>query len=71
MKEFLRELDPSRFCRIHRSTIVRIDRVRGLEPSENGEYDVLLDDGTRLRSSRGYRKHLQSLLHIRSRKSQP
>jgi two-component system LytT family response regulator len=46
MSELERELDPAEFCRIHRSVIVRLDRVRGLEPSVGGEYDVLLDDGT-------------------------
>jgi len=62
MTELDRELDQSTFCRIHRSTIVRLDRVRGLKLSENGEYDVFLRDGTRLRLSRRYRKQLQSRL---------
>jgi two-component system LytT family response regulator len=60
MTELERELDPAAFCRIHRSTIVKIDLVCGLEPGENGEYDVVLDDGTRLRCSRRYRRRLQS-----------
>jgi two-component system, LytTR family, response regulator len=64
MSELDQELDQSVFCRIHRSTIVRLDRVRGLELNENGEYDVLLNDGTRLRLSRRYRKQLQSRLGI-------
>jgi len=64
LSELDQELDPSVFCRIHRSTIVRLDRVRGLKLNENGEYDVLLDDGTRLRSSRRYRKQLQSRLSL-------
>jgi two-component system LytT family response regulator len=51
-----------RFCRIHRSTIVNLDRVRGLKLNEEGEYDVLLDHGTRLRLSRRYRKQLESRL---------
>jgi two-component system LytT family response regulator len=59
------ELDASAFCRIHRSTIVRLDRIRRLEVNESGEYDVLLDDETRLRSSRRYRNRLQSLLNVR------
>jgi two-component system LytT family response regulator len=50
------------FCRIHRSTIVNLDRVRGLKLNEEGEYDVLLDHGTRLRLSRRYRKQLESRL---------
>jgi two-component system LytT family response regulator len=50
------------FCRIHRSTIVNLDRVRGLKLNEEGEYDVLLDHGARLRLSRRYRKQLESRL---------
>ena len=66
MAELDQELDQAVFCRIHRSTIVKLDRVRGLKLNENGEYDVLLDDGTRLRLSRRYRKQLQSRLSVRS-----
>ena len=62
MSELDEELDQTIFCRIHRSTIVRLDRVRGLKLNENGEYDVLLHNGTRLRLSRRYRKQLQSRL---------
>jgi two-component system LytT family response regulator len=65
MSELDQELDPAIFCRIHRSAIVRVDRVRGLKLNENGEYDVLLDNGTRLRVSRRYRKQLQSRLRVR------
>jgi two-component system, LytTR family, response regulator len=66
MSELDQELDQAVFCRIHRSTIVKLDRVRGLKLNENGEYDVLLDNGTRLRLSRRYRKQLQSRLSVRS-----
>jgi two-component system LytT family response regulator len=62
MAELDQELDPSVFCRIHRSTIVQLDRVRGLKLNESGEYDVVLNNGTRLRLSRRYRGHLQSRL---------
>ncbi len=44
------------FCRIHRSCIVNLDRVRALEIREDGEYDVLLHSGQQLRMSRRYRK---------------
>jgi two-component system LytT family response regulator len=64
MSELDQELDQSVFCRIHRSTIVQLDRVRGLELNENGEYDVVLNNGTRLRLSRRYRKQLQSRLGL-------
>lgn len=55
-------LDPRRFIRIHRSTIVNIDRVRKLSPSFAGEYAVILHDGTKLRLSRGYHDRLQELM---------
>jgi two-component system LytT family response regulator len=48
-------LDPRRFARIHRSTIVNIARIRALEPFFNREYIVLLHDGTKLKLSRSYR----------------
>ena len=69
MSELDQELDQDAFCRIHRSTIVKLDRVRGLKLNENGEYDVLLDNGTRLRLSRRYRKQLQSRLSVRGSNS--
>ena len=65
MSELDQELDSGVFCRIHRSTIVKLDRVRGLELTENGEYEVLLQNGVRLRLSRRYRKQLQSRLGAR------
>lgn len=55
-------LDPRRFVRIHRSTIVNIDRVRKLSPTFIGEYAVVLNDGTKLKLSRGYHERLQELL---------
>jgi two-component system LytT family response regulator len=64
MTDLERDLDPSLFCRIHRSTMVQLDRVRGLKLNEAGEYDVLLADGTTLRSSRRYRKLLQERLAL-------
>jgi two-component system LytT family response regulator len=64
MGELEQELDTSVFCRIHRSTIVNLDRVRGLKLTEDGEYEVLLGAGTRLRMSRRYRKELQARLGV-------
>jgi two-component system LytT family response regulator len=55
-------LDPSRFVRVHRGTIVNVDRVRELLPSFHGEYVIVLRDGTRIESSRGYSGRLQELL---------
>lgn len=58
------ELDPAAFCRIHRSTIVNLHRVRGLELTDDGEYCVLLKSGERLRASRRFRKGLQERLGL-------
>ncbi len=55
-------LDPKRFIRIHRSTIVNIDRLRKLSPSFAGEYAVILQDGTKLKLSRGYHERIAVLL---------
>ena len=56
------ELDPQQFVRIHRSTIVNVDRIQEMQSSFNGEYVVLLRTGTRLTLSRGYREILQARL---------
>ncbi|HET9438830.1 MAG TPA: LytTR family DNA-binding domain-containing protein [Longimicrobiales bacterium] len=55
-------LDPDRFLRIHRSIIVRKDRIKELEPLFQGDYSLVLSDGTRLTSSRGYRDRIQQFL---------
>jgi two-component system LytT family response regulator len=55
-------LDPQHFLRIHRSTIVNLERVKQMQASFHGEYVVLLHDGTRLTLSRGYRDKLQEIL---------
>jgi len=65
ISELEQDLDPAMFCRIHRSTIVNLDRVRGLTLSEDGEYEVLLENKAKLRLSRSYRKQLQSRLGVR------
>jgi two-component system, LytTR family, response regulator len=56
------ELDPAMFCRIHRSTIVNIDRIQCVESTFRGEYVVVLHDGTKLTSGRSYRETVQTLL---------
>jgi two-component system LytT family response regulator len=62
MNDLESDLEPSQFCRIHRSTIVNLDRVRELRFDSEAEYEVLLADGTKLRLSRRYRKDLQTRL---------
>jgi two-component system, LytTR family, response regulator len=62
MNDLESDLDPVRFCRIHRSTIVNLDRVREVRFDSEAEYEVVLADGTKLRLSRRYRKDLESRL---------
>ena len=62
MNDLESDLDPSRFCRIHRSTIVNLDRVREICFDSEAEYEVVLADGTRLRLSRRHKKDLESRL---------
>lgn len=46
-------LDPAQFARIHRSTMINLDRVREIKPKWHGDFDVLLSNGKSLRSVRG------------------
>ena len=55
-------LDPQLFYRIHRSTIVNVERIQELQPWFTGEYRVVLRDGVKLPLSRGYRERLQERL---------
>ncbi len=55
-------LDASRFLRIHRSTIVNLEKVKELQPFFHGEYVVVLHNGTTLKLSRGYRDRLKAHL---------
>jgi len=56
------QLDPAKFLRIHRSTIVNIERIRELQPWFHGEYRIILKDGKELMLSRTYRdKFLKAL----------
>jgi two-component system, LytTR family, response regulator len=57
-----RELDPACFVRIHRSSIVRIDRIKELLPDFHGDYTLVLKDGTRLTLSRTYRTKVEGAL---------
>lgn len=67
LQELEQDLDARTFVRIHRSIIVNLEQVRGLELQENGEYEVVLDSKTRLKLSRRYRKRLQDRLEPRQR----
>lgn len=58
LKNVERRLDPQKFLRIHRSTIVNIMRIREVAPHPYGGAIVLLEDGTRLKVSRTYHAQL-------------
>jgi two-component system LytT family response regulator len=62
MKGIEAKLDPDRFIRIHRSTIVNSDRIKELQPLFHGEYAVMLRDGTRLTASRGPENKIRRLI---------
>jgi len=53
-----KRLDPTRFLRIHRSSLVNLERIRELRPVFHGDYLVRLTDGTELTLSRSYRDKL-------------
>jgi len=53
------KLDPNKFIRIHRSTIVNLERIKEIQPWFNGEYLVILNDDTRLTMSRKYRERFK------------
>lgn len=55
------KLDPNKFIRIHRSTVVNIDRIKELHPMFSGDYSVLLRDGVELALSRNYRERFLEL----------
>jgi two-component system LytT family response regulator len=61
MNHLEKRLDPDHFLRVHRSRIINIRQIKELQPLFRGEYDIMLQDGTRLESGRGYRDKLQKL----------
>ena len=58
LKQFENILDPERFKRVHRSTIINLDCIQELEPLSHGDYSVLMKDGSRHTVSRRYTKAL-------------
>lgn len=63
------ELDPEVFCRVHRSSIVNLERVRSLKLREDGEHEVDLETGARIRMSRRYRKEFESRMGVHAKKA--
>ena len=53
------QLHPERFARIHRSTIVNVERIKELQPWFRGDYQVVLREGQKLTLSRSYRSRLK------------
>jgi len=60
--ELERDLGDEEFVRIHRSIIVRLDQIHGLELQADGDYEVVLKSKVRLRLSRRYRRRIQDRL---------
>jgi two-component system, LytTR family, response regulator len=56
------KLDPAIFIRIHRSTIVNLEKIKSLRQNEHGDYDVFLVNGIRLKLSRTYRNQFQKIV---------
>jgi len=64
MQTLEERLDPSKFMRIHRSMIVRLDLVEALHRGTGGDYEVQLKGGTRVRVSRSRREALERWLGV-------
>lgn len=62
MNRLQEQLDPGRFLRIHRSTIVNVDRIEELQPWFHGDFLVKLRGGAELTLSRGYRERVEAAL---------
>jgi two-component system, LytTR family, response regulator len=60
--ELVGRLDPRRFVRVHRSTVVNIDSILHLEPATHGEFDLVLRGGQRVHVSRTFRPLLEARL---------
>jgi len=59
LANFERRLDPNKFVRVHRRTIVAVERIREIRPLANGDSELVLHDGRELRASRSYREVLR------------
>ncbi|NIR44316.1 MAG: response regulator transcription factor [Gemmatimonadetes bacterium] len=62
MRNLERQLGPKGFARIHRSTIVNLDRIEEIQPWFKGDHLVILRDGRQLSLTRKYRPHLEKRL---------
>jgi two-component system, LytTR family, response regulator len=62
LNELAGHLDPTRFIRVHRSSIINFDSILELQPISHGEFQIVLKDGHRARVSRTYRTQLEKRL---------
>jgi len=62
LQHLLETLEPARFLRIHRATLVNVARIREIHPLFNGNAEVVLHNGTRLSLSRRFRTHARRAL---------
>ena len=63
MKDLERRLDPRLFQRVHRSTIVNLDKVRQVKPHTNGECFLVLESNAQVKVSRSYRDVVARFVH--------
>lgn len=63
MKFLEKRLDPRRFQRVHRSTIVNLDLVRQVKPHTNGECFLVLESGAQVKVSRSYKDVVARFVH--------
>lgn len=66
LTSLVRRLSASRFLRIHRSLLVNVDRIRELQPWFQGDWVVILTDGTKLHSGKSYRSKVREFIERQS-----
>ncbi len=64
LKALEHRLDPSRFARIHRSTIVNLEQISELEIQAKGDFTLILRGGQRIKGSRRYKSDLETRLAV-------
>lgn len=57
-----KRLDPNRFVRVHRSTIVNVEHIKEIRAQSHGEHLIIMETGQRLTLSRGYRDRVHDLI---------
>ncbi|MFA5833710.1 MAG: LytTR family DNA-binding domain-containing protein [Bacteroidota bacterium] len=62
MNSLEEKLHPQKFIRIHRSTMINVEKIKELQPYFNGEYKVVLQNNTQVILSRGYRDNFTKVL---------